>query len=95
MLDAMRSARTHIHLQSFIIEDDNVGNAFKEVLMAKAREGVEVRMMYDGFGGRHLGKTFLKELQDAGVEILNFSPFHLLFLPPMGIFRSGGTPMSA
>ena len=54
MLEAMRGARTHIHLQSFIIEDDRVGNAFKEVLMAKAREGVEVRMMYDGFGGRHL-----------------------------------------
>ena len=52
MLEAMRGARTHIHLQSFIIEDDRVGNAFKEVLMAKAREGVEVRMMYDGFGGR-------------------------------------------
>ena len=69
MLEAMRGARTHIHLQSFIIEDDRVGNAFKEVLMAKAREGVEVRMMYDGFGGRRLGKKFLGELQEAGVEI--------------------------
>ena len=43
MLEAMRNARTHIHLQSFIIEDDRVGNAFKDVLMAKAREGLEVR----------------------------------------------------
>ncbi|HIZ85490.1 MAG TPA: cardiolipin synthase [Candidatus Coprenecus stercoravium] len=88
MLEAMRGARTHIHLQSFIIEDDNVGNIFKDVLAAKAREGVEVRMMYDGFGGRHLGKKFLKELQDAGVEILNFSPFRLFFLPPIVNYRN-------
>ena len=88
MLEAMRGARTHIHLQSFIIEDDRVGNAFKEVLMAKAREGVEVRMMYDGFGGRRLGKKFLGELQEAGVEILNFSPFRLFFLPPIVNYRN-------
>ena len=88
MLEAMRGAKTHIHLQSFIIEDDRVGNAFKEVLMAKAREGVEVRMMYDGFGGRRLGKKFLGELQEAGVEILNFSPFRLFFLPPIVNYRN-------
>lgn len=58
MLQDMRMARTHIHLQSFIIEDDKVGNEFKEVLIAKAREGLEVRMMFDGFGGRHLGRKF-------------------------------------
>ncbi|HIZ87840.1 MAG TPA: cardiolipin synthase [Candidatus Coprenecus pullistercoris] len=88
MLDDIKSARTHVHLQSFIIEDDRIGNAFKEALAAKAREGVEVRMMYDGFGGRHLGKKFLKELQDAGVEILNFSPFRLFFLPPIVNYRN-------
>ena len=88
MLQDMRMARTHIHLQSFIIEDDKVGNEFKEVLIAKAREGLEVRMMFDGFGGRHLGRKFLKELQDAGVEILNFSPFRLLFLPPIVNYRN-------
>lgn len=88
MLDAMRSAKAHIHLQSFIIEDDKVGNAFKDVLVAKAREGLEVRMMYDGFGGRHLGRKFLRELQDAGVEILNFSPFRLFFLPPIVNYRN-------
>ena len=88
MLEAMRNARTHIHLQSFIIEDDRVGNAFKDVLMAKAREGLEVRMMFDGFGGRHLGRKFLAELQEAGVEILNFSPFRLFFLPPIVNYRN-------
>ena len=56
--------------------------------MAKAREGVEVRMMYDGFGGRRLGKKFLGELQEAGVEILNFSPFRLFFLPPIVNYRN-------
>ena len=70
------------------IVDDRVGNAFKDVLMAKAREGLEVRMMFDGFGGRHLGRKFLAELQEAGVEILNFSPFRLFFLPPIVNYRN-------
>ena len=88
MLDAMRSAKTHIHLQSFIIEDDKVGQQFKDVLIAKAKEGVEVRMMYDGFGGRKLSRRFLSELSDAGVELLNFSPFRLIFLPPIVNYRN-------
>ena len=88
MLEAMKGAKTHIHLQSFIIEDDKVGNAFKDVLIEKAKEGVEVRVMFDGFGGRHLGKKFLREMQDAGVEILNFSPFRLFFLPPIVNYRN-------
>lgn len=88
MLEAMKGAKTHIHLQSFIIEDDRVGNAFKDVLISKAREGLEVRMMFDGFGGRHLGKNFLRELKDAGVEILNFSPFRLFFMPPIVNYRN-------
>lgn len=88
MLEAMRSAKTHIHLQSFIIEDDKVGHQFKDILIAKAREGVEVRMMYDGFGGRKLSRRFLSELADAGVELLNFSPFRLIFLPPIVNYRN-------
>lgn len=88
MLDAMRHAKAHIHLQSFIIEDGNVGRQFKDVLVAKAREGVEVRMMYDGFGGRKLSRKFLAELSEAGVELLNFSPFRLLFLPPIVNYRN-------
>lgn len=50
MLDAIRRARHHIHLQSFIIRDDATGRQFLEALAERARAGVEVRVLYDRFG---------------------------------------------
>lgn len=88
MMREMRKAKQHIHLQSFILEDDATGQQFKEIMIAKAKEGVEVRLMFDGFGGRKLGRKYLSELADAGVEILNFSPFRLFFLPPIVNYRN-------
>ena len=88
MLSAMESAKEHIHLQSFIVEDDIIGNQFKETMIRKAKEGIEVRFLFDGYGGRKLSKNFLNELSQAGVEILNFSPFRLFFLPPFVNYRN-------
>ncbi len=88
MLEAIASAKKHIHLQSFILEDDKVGNRFKDLLMEKSREGIEVRLMYDGFGSRALSKEFVAELKSAGVEILVFSPFRWFFPPPIVNYRN-------
>lgn len=88
MFEAIKGATKHIHLQSYIIEDDQVGGEFKNALIAKAQEGVEVRLMYDGFGSRKLNKKFIQELKDAGVEILNFSPFRWFFIPLFANYRN-------
>lgn len=50
MLEAIRGAKHHIHLQSFIIANDPISREFMEALTAKAREGVQVRLLYDRFG---------------------------------------------
>ncbi len=50
MLAAIRGARHHIHLQSFIIGNDTVSREFMDALAAKAREGVQIRLLYDRFG---------------------------------------------
>ncbi len=50
MLDAIRNASHHIHLQSFIIADDKIGHEFFNLLAEKARSGVIVRVLYDRFG---------------------------------------------
>ena len=50
MLDAIRNARRHIHLQSYIIGNDQISREFIDALVAKAREGVQVRLLYDRFG---------------------------------------------
>jgi cardiolipin synthase len=53
MMEAIRRARHHIHLQSYIIGRDDVGRAFLDLLAERAREGVRVRVLYDDFGSAH------------------------------------------
>ncbi|HEX7314461.1 MAG TPA: phospholipase D-like domain-containing protein [Pyrinomonadaceae bacterium] len=74
-LEAIKSAERTIHFESFIIHEDDVGRQFAEALIAKAREGVRVRVVYDWLGA--VGKTsrrFWRNLRDAGVEVKGFNP---------------------
>jgi cardiolipin synthase A/B len=74
-LEAIRGARRTIHFESFIIHEDDAGRQFAEALIAKAREGVRVRVVYDWLGA--VGKTsrrFWRNLRDAGVEVKGFNP---------------------
>src|SRR6476661_8023984 len=54
-LAAIAAARNHVHFESYIIHDDSAGMEFADALIAKAQEGVRVRLIYDWMGG--LGKT--------------------------------------
>jgi len=78
MYDCMLDARQHIHLQSYIIVDDVVGNRFKALLVAKAREGVEVRLIYDDVGCWNMNKEFIEDMMSEGIEVLVFAPVHFL-----------------
>ncbi|HSE38325.1 MAG TPA: phospholipase D-like domain-containing protein [Blastocatellia bacterium] len=69
-LDAISAAKHHVHFESYIIHEDDEGWKFAEALVAKAREGVRVRLIYDWMGG--FGKTsgaFWKYLRAGGVEV--------------------------
>ena len=82
------NARFHIHLQSYILEDDTIGNKFCNLLIKKVKEGVEVRVIVDGLGSRKLSRKFKKRLKEAGVEFLIFSPFRWLFPPLIVNYRN-------
>ena len=74
-LAAIDGARRRIHFESYIIHDDEVGEVFARRLMAKAAEGVTVRVIYDWLGG--LGKTswrFWRRLRAAGVAVRCYNP---------------------
>src|SRR5215469_1144689 len=74
-LDAIAHATRFVHFESYIIHDDDVGGTFSDALIAKAREGVRVRVIYDWMGG--LGKTsrrFWNRLRAEGVEIRCYNP---------------------
>ena len=61
MYSEIEKAVHHIHLQSYIIVDDKTGERFKNLLIKKARSGVEVRLIYDGVGSISLKKSFREE----------------------------------
>ena len=60
LFDAIRNAKHHIHIQSFIIGNDSIGSSLMALLKTKSEEGVEVRLLYDRFGSTHavLGGLF-------------------------------------
>lgn len=74
LIQDMERATDHIHLLYYIIRSDNLGKRIADVLIKKANEGVEVRMLYDDMGSRRLGKKYIKRLQNAGVEVESFFP---------------------
>lgn len=74
-LDAIASARHYIHFENYIIREDEAGEMFATALLAKAREGVRVRVLYDWLGG--LGKTssrFWNHLRSGGVDVRCYNP---------------------
>ncbi|MDR0995701.1 MAG: cardiolipin synthase [Tannerella sp.] len=72
LVEALEQARHHIHFQYYIFMDDEIGERVKQILMRKAREGVEVRVMYDDVGCWKVKKRFFEEMKAAGVEVYPF-----------------------
>jgi cardiolipin synthase len=69
IFEAMENARHHIHLEYYIIENDKIGNRLRETLIRKAKEGVEVRLIFDDVGSWELNKKFIRSMSDAGVQV--------------------------
>ncbi|KKO55571.1 cardiolipin synthase [Paenibacillus sp. DMB20] len=80
ILDSLAAAKHHIHIEFYIIRDDRLGTRFEQLLIQKAKEGVKVRILYDGIGSRRLSKAFLNRLNDAGVETGCFFPLFASFI---------------
>ena len=79
ILQALESAEHHIHLEYYIIENDRIGNRVREILIRKALEGIEVKVIYDDIGSWSLDKKFINPLKEAGVKIYPFMPVKLMF----------------
>jgi phosphatidylserine/phosphatidylglycerophosphate/cardiolipin synthase-like enzyme len=74
MLEAIAAAEHHVHLETYIFADDEVGAEFATALAAKARAGVPVRVIYDSIGSRSAGPEFWARLEEAGVRVREFNP---------------------
>lgn len=74
MFVAIQGARRHIDMETYIIEDDALGNRFADALIAKRKEGVAVHLIYDSVGSINASEAFFMRLVDAGVKVLEFNP---------------------
>jgi len=78
MSAAMENAKDHINMETYIIEDDEIGQRFAELLIRKQCSGVQVNLIYDSVGAINTPKEFFKLLQDSGVNVLEFNPINPL-----------------
>ena len=78
MFEAIRQARSSIHLEYFNFRNDSIASALFDLLRLKAREGVEVRALFDGFGNdsnnRPLKRYHVEALRRDGIDIYEFDP---------------------
>ena len=74
LLHDIAVAHHHIHIDMYIIEDDPLGRLVSDALIAKAREGVEVRLIYDDVGCWSVKNSFFERLREEGIEVAPFLP---------------------
>lgn len=72
--NVLKNAEKSIHLEYYIICDDEIGSQVADILIAKAKEGVEVRLIYDDVGSWGLSRKFINRLKAAGVDVRCFMP---------------------
>lgn len=74
LLAAIARATHHIHITTYIIEDDPLGHLVADALIAQAQKGVEVRLIYDDVGCWKVRNRFFERLREGGVEVHSFMP---------------------
>jgi cardiolipin synthase len=72
--DAMRAAKHHIHAEYYIWRPDETGYFFRDLLIEKARSGVECRVLLDSVGSFSIGRKFTRPFTEAGGKIAFFMP---------------------
>ena len=74
LLREIAQAKHHIHIDTYIFNDDALGQVVADALIDKANEGVEVRVIYDSVGSWSVKSSFFERMRDAGVDVHAFMP---------------------
>jgi cardiolipin synthase len=78
MYAAILAARDHINMETYILDDDEVGQRFAQVLIAKQQQGVQVNLIRDSVGTLDTPAAFFQQLTDSGIQVLEFNPINPL-----------------
>ncbi len=74
MFEAVRNARHHVNVETYIFDDGETGNRFADLLLERRRAGVTVRVIYDAIGSLMSEDEFFERLAAQGIEIAEFRP---------------------
>lgn len=74
LMAAIKNAQHNINIEFFIIRDDESGTQFKDLLLAKAKQGLEIRLLYDAWGSSKTPNSYFDELRQNGVMVAAFNP---------------------
>ena len=74
MYQAIKRAKDHINLETYIFRDDEIGRALADLLIARQRAGVQVNVIYDAVGPIKTPGEFFARMQQAGINVLAFNP---------------------
>ena len=78
MLAVIETARDHINLETYILDDDEIGKPFADALIDKQRQGVQVNLIHDSVGTLGTPKEYFRRLTDAGIKVLEYNPVNPL-----------------
>jgi cardiolipin synthase len=78
MFSILKMAKAHINLESYIIEDDETGRKFADLLLQKQAEGVQVNVIYDSMGSMNTPDSFFQRLRDGGIQAVEFNTINPL-----------------
>lgn len=88
LLYELKNAKKFINMQYYIFRNDDMGRKVLNILSGKAKEGVEIRFLYDGVGSKKLKKKYLKEFKNNGGKVAVFFPSFLKFINFNGNYRN-------
>ena len=74
LLAEISKATHHIHIVSYIIDDDPLGRLLRDALIDKARKGIEVRLLFDDVGSWKTPNRFFEQMREEGIEVHPFMP---------------------
>lgn len=79
MFEAIGDAKDHIHLETYVLTDDAIGQRFANILLERRVSGVDVKVIYDSIGSRGTSDAYFEYLRAGGMLVYRFNPVGDLF----------------